>query len=80
MRTATFEVPSEIIGDFTEKMTELGLENAIVGKTEDDEIEIEVYYEKSEAKEVDTLEDYFEDLKDSLDNDDDDEKEEDEDK
>ena len=44
MRKVNFEVPSEVIGDFTEKLTELELENSIVGKTEDDEIEIEVTY------------------------------------
>jgi hypothetical protein len=62
MRKAKFEVPSEVIGEFTEKMVELELENSIVGKTEDDEIEVEVLYEKNEADKVDELEEFLENL------------------
>jgi hypothetical protein len=71
MRKVNFEVPSEVIGDFTEKLTELELENSIVGKTEDDEIEIEVTYDKSESKQVDELETYLEELIDNLEEDED---------
>lgn len=66
MRNANFEVPQEVIGDFTAKLTELGLENSIVGKTEDGDIEVEVYYEKEESKQVDELEDYLEELKEGM--------------
>ncbi len=66
MRRITFEVAPEIIGDFTEKLTEMELENSIVGKTEDEEIEIEVYYEKGEAKQIDELENYLEELRELL--------------
>jgi predicted CopG family antitoxin len=75
MRKVSFEVPSEVIGDFTEKLTELELANSIIGKTEDDEIEVEVYYEKSESKQVDDLEEYLEELIDNLGEDDEDEDE-----
>lgn len=78
MRKAMFEVPSEVIGEFTEKLTDLELENSIVGKNDDDEIEVEVLYEKSESKEVDELESFLEKLKDGIE-DDDEEEEEDED-
>lgn len=71
MRKVNFEVPSEVIGDFTEKLTELELENSIVGKTEDDEIEIEVTYDKTESKQVDELETYLEELIDNLEEDED---------
>ena len=66
MRKAHFEVPSEVIGNFTEKMTELELENSIVGKNEDGEIEVEVYYEKDESDSVDELETYLEELKEGI--------------
>lgn len=62
MRKAKFEVPTEVIGEFTEKMVELELENSIIGKTEDDEIEVEVLYEKNEAQAVDELEEFLEEL------------------
>jgi hypothetical protein len=62
MRKASFEVPAEVIGEFTEKMTELELNNSITGKTENDEIEIEVLYEKEESEQVDELEEYLDEL------------------
>ena len=61
MRTAHFEVPSEYIGDFTEKLTETGLENTITGRNDEDEIEIKVYYDKSDVHLVDELEEEDED-------------------
>jgi hypothetical protein len=78
MRKITFEVPSEVIGDFTEKMTDLELENSIVGKTDDDEILVEVLYDKSEITEVDELEEYLSSLIDGMEDEDDEEEEEDE--
>lgn len=78
MRTIKFEVPSEVIGEFTEKLTELGLENSLVGKTEDDEIEVEVLYEKSEADKVDELEEFLEELIDGIEEEGEQEEEEDE--
>lgn len=78
MRKVVFEVPSEVIGQFTEKMVELELENSIVGKTEDDEIEVEVLYEKDEVQEVDELEEYLEELIDGIEEEGEEEEEEDE--
>ena len=79
MRKATFEVPSEVIGDFTEKLTELELDNSITGTNEEDEILIDVHYEKEEARQVDELEDFLEALKDSLEDEEDEDDDEDED-
>lgn len=70
MRKAMFVVPSEVIGEFTEKLTDLELENSIVGKTDEDEIEIEVLYEKNESKQVDELEIFLEELKVGIEEDD----------
>lgn len=67
MRKVTFEVPTEVIGDFTEKLSELELDNTIIGRTENDEIEIEVSYDKSESEEIDELETFLEELKENLD-------------
>lgn len=66
MRKVEFEVPAEIFGDFTEKLTETGLDNRVLGKNEDGEIEIEVYYEKDDAGEIDDLEEHLQTLKDGL--------------
>lgn len=73
MRKIEFEVPSEVLGDFTEKLSETGLDNRIVGRNEDDEIEIEVYYEKADAGLIDELEDHLEDLKSELEEEEDEE-------
>jgi len=63
MRTLKIELPPELMKEFTKKLTELELENSIVGRNDDDEIIIEVYYEKSESEEVDELEEFVEELK-----------------
>jgi hypothetical protein len=61
MRNVLFEVPYEVIGDFCPKLLESGLDNSIVDCT-DDEISIEVEYEKSDEKAVDKLEAFLDDL------------------
>lgn len=66
MRKIEFEVPSEVFGDFTEKLTETGLANQVLGRNEDDEIEIEVFYEKNDAGLIDELEDHLSDLIENL--------------
>jgi len=66
MRHATFEVPSEVIGDFTERLTEMDLVNTITGKTEDGEIIVQVSYEKEDAEQIDELEEHLENLIDEL--------------
>lgn len=68
MRKMEFEVPAEVFGDFTEKLSDTGLDNRVLGKNEDNEIEIEVYYDKSDTTLIDELEDYLEDLKEELEN------------
>lgn len=73
MRKIELEVPAEVFGDFAEKLAESDLDNRVLGRNEDDEIEIEVYYDKSEAILIDKLEEYVEKLKEQL------EEEEDED-
>ena len=80
MRKVEFEVPTEVFGDFTEKLAQTGLDNRVLGKNEEDEIEIEVYYEKDDVKIIDDLEDHLEELIQSIqDDDDEDEDEDDED-
>ncbi|MGZ4041737.1 MAG: hypothetical protein ACXVNM_13650 [Bacteroidia bacterium] len=76
MRKAEFEVPAEVIGDFTDKLEEVRLDNRILGRNEHDEIEIEVYYEKDETNIIDELEAYLEELIENIDSE---EEEEDED-
>lgn len=75
MRKAEFEVPAEIFGDFTEKLTETGLDNRVLGRNEDDEIEIEVYYEKDDASLIDELEEHLEELIENIEEEDDEEDE-----
>lgn len=77
MRHLTLEVPSEVIGAFTERLIDMGFENSIVGKNDDDEIEIEIVYEKDQALQIDELEEYLEELIEGLDEE---ESEEEEDK
>lgn len=62
MRKAIFEVPAEHIGDFTDRLVETGLENSITGRTEDDEIEIEVLYDKGQEDSVDELDEFLSEL------------------
>ncbi len=70
MRKVEFEVPAEVFGDFAEKLTETGLENRVLGRNQDDEIEVEIRYEKGEGDLVDELEEYLEELIEDLDEDD----------
>lgn len=71
MRKIEFEVPAEVFGDFAEKLTELELDNRVLGRNEDDEIEIEVSYSKEEGVLVDKLEDFLEELIENLEEEDD---------
>jgi hypothetical protein len=70
MRKVEFEVPEEVFGDFAERLGETGLDNCVLGRNEGNEIEIEIHYEKEEAKVIDDLEDYLEELKNELDEED----------
>lgn len=58
---AIFEVATEVIGEFIEKLTDLELENSIVGKNNEG-IEIQVQYEKDESNLVEELEAFLETL------------------
>ena len=71
MRKVEFEVPSEVFGDFSEKLAETGLDNRVLGRNEDDEIEVVVYYDKSDAGVIDELEEHLEELKENLSGDED---------
>jgi hypothetical protein len=59
MRKINFEVPTEAMGDFTAIILEMGLDNSIVGKTEDGHIEVEISYEKEDTPFVDELEEFL---------------------
>jgi len=62
MRKVEFNVPTEVITEFAEELTNRDVSNSIIGTTEDDEIIIEVEYEKSESEAVDELEAILEKL------------------
>lgn len=48
MKTKTFEVPAELMPEFAEIIGNHELDNDIEGINDDNEIIIEVYYEKEE--------------------------------
>lgn len=59
MSTRIFEVPSELMLDFSEKLDELELSNQINGRNDHDEVIIEVYYSHEKKGEVLDLVDWF---------------------
>jgi len=62
MRKVEFNVPTEVITEFAEELTNRDISNSIIGTTEDDEIIIEVSYEKTESEAVDELEEILDKL------------------
>ncbi len=52
MKSKEFNVPADLIVEFAEVLTENELVHAITGTTADDEIIIEVDYEKSERQAI----------------------------
>lgn len=56
MRKYQFDVPAERITEFVEQLVNLDLDNTITGITEDNEIVIEVDYEKQDEEAIDGLE------------------------
>ena len=46
MRKAEFEVPSEVMAEFTDEMVSRDMDNKVTGTNEDNEILVEVIYEK----------------------------------
>ncbi len=66
MRKAEFAVPSEVMAEFANEMAERELDNKVVGTSEDDEILVEVTYEKEETKSVDELEAILDNLREQI--------------
>jgi len=71
MRKAEFAVPSEVMAEFANEMAERELDNKVVGTSEDDEILVEVTYEKEETKSVDELEAILDNLREQIEDEDD---------
>jgi hypothetical protein len=69
MRKVEFNVPSDAMVEFAEELANRNLSNTITGTTDDDEIIIEVEYDKSENDDVDSLEEILENLRDIEDED-----------
>ncbi|MBA3971234.1 MAG: hypothetical protein H0X46_03680 [Bacteroidetes bacterium] len=78
MRKAEFEVPSEVMAEFADEMVNRDLDNKVTGTNEDNEILVEVIYEKEESKSVDELEKILDNLREQMEEEDE-EEEEDED-
>ena len=78
MKSKIFEVPTELLADFSELLSENELVNEIQGSTEDDEIIIEVSYSAKQKAAIHELEDWLEDALDELDDDDEDSDDDDE--
>ena len=69
MKTKLFNVPSEIMTEFVEQMTESQLENDVIGTTEENEVAIEVHYEPEDRYAVFELTEIIEDHEDDTDSD-----------
>jgi capsular polysaccharide biosynthesis protein len=76
MRKAEFEVPSEVMAEFAEEMASRDLDNKVIGTNDDNEIVVEVNYEREESKSVDELEKILDNLREQIEEE---EEEEDED-
>lgn len=55
MRYATYEVPKEVLAEFAEELVNRELSNCIKAVNDDDEIVIQVDYEKDEESLIDEL-------------------------
>lgn len=66
MRKAEFAVPQEVMSDFVEAMNAHRLENSIAGTNDDNDILIELNYEKDESEIIDELEEYLLKLREEL--------------
>jgi hypothetical protein len=69
MRKAEFEVPSEVMAEFAEEMASRDLDNKVIGTNEDNEIVVEVNYEREESKSVDELEKILDNLREQIEED-----------
>ena len=66
MRKAEFEVPSKVMAEFADEMTNRDLDNKVTGTNEQNEILVEVIYEKEECKSVDELEKILDNLREQM--------------
>ena len=71
MRKAEFAVPSEVMAEFANELAERDLDNKVVGTSEDDEILVEISYEKEETQVVDELEAILDNLREQVEGDED---------
>ncbi len=79
MRKAEFAVPSEVMAEFADKLAEQDLDNKIMGTNDDYEVIVEVEYERDQSKEIDSLEEYLNELREQIEEDEDENEEEEED-
>ncbi|MBI4947606.1 MAG: hypothetical protein HY840_14530 [Bacteroidetes bacterium] len=66
MRKAEFFVPSEVMAEFAQELASKNLSNSITGTTEENEVIVEIEYDRDEADEVDELEELLEKLREEL--------------
>ncbi len=62
MRKAEFEVPAELMPEFTEALVETELKHSLTGVNGEGEIVIEVQYKRDEADTVNELEEQLDNL------------------
>ena len=62
MRKAEFRVPQDVAVEFCDELTNHSFTNEVVGTTDDNEIVLEVSYDKAESKTIDALEAHLESL------------------
>lgn len=62
-RKAEFSVPTDLLTEFVEEMTTRSLKATITGTNEEEDVLLELEYEKDETSEVDDLEKFLERLK-----------------
>ncbi len=79
MRKAEFAVPSEVMAEFADKLAEQDLDNKIMGTNDDYEVIVEVEYERDQSKEIDSLEEYLNELREQIEEDEDENEEEEDD-
>jgi len=78
MKAKTFEVPSELLPEFSGLLAELELVNEIQGTNDDDEIIVEVSYGTKQKEALEELSDWLEDALEDFYEEDEDEDEDDE--
>lgn len=66
MRKAELIVPTEVMTEFVEEMSERQLDNTITGVNDDGEVIVEIIYEPDETGSVDQLENILVGLKDKI--------------